>query len=85
MTFPLRYFRRWSFLSFCRQVQQMRVPVVSKGGSWRRKNAKFLRKSKEAFREFLYFFSPWRKVLQLIGGQSGSAGKSVFFLFPCVS
>lgn len=60
----------------------MRVPVVSKGESWRRKNAKFLRKSKGAFREFLYFFSPWRKALQLIGGES--AGKS-FFLFPSIS
>lgn len=63
----------------------MRVPVVSKGESWRRKNAKLLREGKEALREFLYFFSPWRKALQLIGGESGtrSAGKSCFFVsFP---
>lgn len=75
MSFHLRYFRRRAFkrvlLSFCREVQKMRVPVVSKAESWRRRNTKLLRKSREAFRDFLYFFSPWRKALQLIGGESG--------------
>lgn len=60
-------------LSFCRQVQRMAVPVVSEGESWRRRNAKLLREGKKALREFLYFFSPWRKALQLIGGESGNA------------
>ncbi|CAF97899.1 unnamed protein product, partial [Tetraodon nigroviridis] len=49
------------------QEQQKKVPVVSKGESWRRKNAKLLREGKEALKEILYFFSPWRKALQLIG------------------
>lgn len=47
----------------------MRVPVVSSRESWRRKKAKSLRKLKESTREFLYFFAPWRKTLQKIGGK----------------
>uniref|UniRef100_H3DP10 Transmembrane channel-like protein n=1 Tax=Tetraodon nigroviridis TaxID=99883 RepID=H3DP10_TETNG len=65
------------------QEQQKKVPVVSKGESWRRKNAKLLREGKEALKEILYFFSPWRKALQLIGGESWtrSAGQSSFLPF----
>lgn len=56
----------------------MRVPVVSKAESWRRKRTRVLRRLQEGAREFLYFFSPWRKALQLIGGEP--AGGFVFFL-----
>ncbi|KAK5862196.1 hypothetical protein PBY51_017619 [Eleginops maclovinus] len=63
-----------------RQIQQMRVPVVSSRESWKRKKAKSLRKLKESGRGFLSFFSLWSKTLQKIGGNFGGGVQS-YFLF----
>lgn len=57
----------------------MRVPVVSNGESWKRKRTKLLRGLKEGTTEFLYLFSPWRKTLQLIAGES--AGEHGFLAY----
>ncbi|XP_058504497.1 transmembrane channel-like protein 7 [Solea solea] len=63
-----------------RQVQEMQVPVVSSGKSWKWRQAKSLRKLKNNSREFLYFFVLWRKSLQKIGGNFGGGVQS-YFLF----
>uniref|UniRef100_UPI0037E866E9 transmembrane channel-like protein 7 n=1 Tax=Semicossyphus pulcher TaxID=241346 RepID=UPI0037E866E9 len=63
-----------------RQVQQMRVPVVSRKESWRIKKAKYLHKLKENARGFLYMFALWNKSLQKIGGNFGGGVQSYFLL-----
>lgn len=63
-----------------RQVQQMRVPVVSSRESWKLKKAKSLRKFKDNTRGFLNFVTPWSKTLQKIGGNFGGGVQS-YFLF----
>ncbi|XP_040900484.1 transmembrane channel-like protein 7 [Toxotes jaculatrix] len=63
-----------------REVQQMQVPVVSSMESWKRKKTKYLLKVKDNAREFLYFFIPWHKSLQKIGGNFGGGVQS-YFLF----
>ncbi|KAM9353480.1 voltage-gated chloride channel TMC4 [Symphorus nematophorus] len=63
-----------------RKAQQMQVPVVSSRESWKRNKAKSLHKLKNNTREFLYFFVPWHKSLQKIGGNFGGGVQS-FFLF----
>ncbi|KAI4811293.1 hypothetical protein KUCAC02_014205 [Chaenocephalus aceratus] len=67
-----------------RQVQQMQVPVVSSRDSWKRKNAKSLRKLKDCGMGFLSFFSLWSKTLQKIGGNFGGGVQS-YFLSSCGS
>ncbi|XP_037836038.1 transmembrane channel-like protein 4 isoform X2 [Kryptolebias marmoratus] len=61
-----------------RQVQQMRAHVSFGAESWRRNKTKSLRKLQQNVREFLYFFSLWRKSLQKIGGNFGGGVKSYF-------
>ncbi|XP_037532823.1 transmembrane channel-like protein 7 [Nematolebias whitei] len=56
----------------------MHAPVSSSADSWKRN--KSLRKLKNNIREFLYFFSLWRKSLQKIGGNFGGGVES-YFLF----
>ncbi|XP_041797877.1 transmembrane channel-like protein 7 [Chelmon rostratus] len=63
-----------------RQVQQMRVPVVSSRESWRLNKSKSLRKLRNDTREFFYVFALWRKSLQKIGGNFGGGVQS-YFLF----
>ncbi|XP_022612217.1 transmembrane channel-like protein 4 [Seriola dumerili] len=63
-----------------RQVQQMQVPVVSSTESWKRNKTKSLRKLKNNASGFLYFFAPWHKTLQKIGGNFGGGVQS-YFLF----
>ncbi|XP_013868146.1 transmembrane channel-like protein 4 [Austrofundulus limnaeus] len=63
-----------------RQVQQMRMPVSTSAKSWTHNKTKSLHKLKSNFREFLYFFSLWRKSLQKIGGNFGGGVES-YFLF----
>ncbi|XP_054903456.1 transmembrane channel-like protein 7 [Poeciliopsis prolifica] len=60
------------------QVQQMQVPAQFSGGSWKQKRSIFVRKFKSHLREFLYFFSPWGKTLQKIGGNFGGGVQSYF-------
>ncbi|XP_042345811.1 transmembrane channel-like protein 4 [Plectropomus leopardus] len=60
-----------------RQVQQMRVPVVS---SRKHKKTKALRKLRDNAREFLSIITPWSKTLQKIGGNFGGGVQS-YFLF----
>ncbi|KAM9852088.1 transmembrane channel-like protein 7 [Aulostomus maculatus] len=63
-----------------RQVQEMKAPGVSSGGSWKWRKTKFLHKLKEIVRGFFYFFTLWRKTLQMIGGNFGGGVQS-YFLF----
>ncbi|XP_056235862.1 transmembrane channel-like protein 7 [Seriola aureovittata] len=63
-----------------RQVQQMQVPVVSSVESWKRNKTKSLHKLKNNASGFLYFFTPWHKTLQKIGGNFGGGVQS-YFLF----
>lgn len=49
-----------------REVQQMRSPAFSRDVSWR--GRQMLRKLRNKCKEFLYFFSLWRKSVQMIGG-----------------
>lgn len=53
---------------FLRQVQKMRVPVVSKWGSWRIKQSKTFRHFCEIAKEVLSYLVPWKKGIQKIGG-----------------
>ncbi|KAI3361089.1 hypothetical protein L3Q82_013288 [Scortum barcoo] len=63
-----------------RQVQQMQVSVVSSRESWKRNKIKSMRKLKNNSREFVQFFTLWRKTLQKIGGNFGGGVQS-YFLF----
>lgn len=63
-----------------RQVQKMRVPVVSSQQSWRRKKARTLRRIRETVQQSLHFFTLWGRTLQKIGGNFGGGVQS-FFLF----
>ncbi|CAI5663967.1 unnamed protein product [Oreochromis niloticus] len=59
-----------------REVQQMRSPAVSRDASWR--GRQMLRKLRNKCKEFLYFFSLWRKSVQMIGGNFGGGVQSYF-------
>uniref|UniRef100_A0A668VE00 Transmembrane channel-like protein n=1 Tax=Oreochromis aureus TaxID=47969 RepID=A0A668VE00_OREAU len=59
-----------------REVQQMRSPAVSRDASW--KGRQMLRKLRNKCKEFLYFFSLWRKSVQMIGGNFGGGVQSYF-------
>ncbi|XP_030606402.1 transmembrane channel-like protein 7 [Archocentrus centrarchus] len=61
-----------------REVQQMRLPVVSRFQSWKGRRTKSLRKAENNCRQFFYFFSLWRKSLQKIGGNFGGGVLSYF-------
>uniref|UniRef100_A0A1A8CW68 Transmembrane channel-like protein n=3 Tax=Nothobranchius kadleci TaxID=1051664 RepID=A0A1A8CW68_NOTKA len=63
-----------------RQVQQMQVPASSNAASWKHNKTKSLRKLKNNFREFLYYFTLWGRSLQKIGGNFGGGVQS-YFLF----
>ncbi|KAF7657228.1 hypothetical protein LDENG_00030420 [Lucifuga dentata] len=63
-----------------RQVQQMKVPVVSSVESWKKRKAKSLHKLRDGARRFLSFFTLWNKSFQKIGGNFGSGVQS-YFLF----
>uniref|UniRef100_A0A3P8SGW7 Transmembrane channel-like protein n=1 Tax=Amphiprion percula TaxID=161767 RepID=A0A3P8SGW7_AMPPE len=63
-----------------RQVQQMKIPVVSSSDSWKLKRTKTLRTIKARGREVLSFLTLWKKTLQKIGGNFGGGVKS-YFLF----
>ncbi|XP_072250273.1 transmembrane channel-like protein 7 [Leuresthes tenuis] len=60
------------------QVQKMKVPVLSKAGSWKWNKTKSLQKLTNNIREFLSFFSLWGKTLQTIGGNFGGGVQSYF-------
>ena len=53
-----------------RRAQQKQVTVASSRDSW--KKAKTLRVLRDNSRAFLYYFAPWNKTLQLIGGKYGN-------------
>nr|XP_004541231.2 transmembrane channel-like protein 4 [Maylandia zebra] len=59
-----------------REVQQMRSPAFSRDVSWR--GRQMLRKLRNKCKEFLYFFSLWRKSVQMIGGNFGGGVQSYF-------
>ncbi|KAL3980655.1 cadherin 17, LI cadherin [Sarotherodon galilaeus] len=59
-----------------REVQQMRSPAVSRDAYWR--GRQMLRKLRNKCKEFLYFFSLWRKSVQMIGGNFGGGVQSYF-------
>ncbi|KAM3614646.1 uncharacterized protein V6R79_017409 [Siganus canaliculatus] len=63
-----------------RQGQQNKGPVASTTNSWKRKQAKVLRKVKDVATKVLSFFTLWRKTLQKIGGNFGGGVQS-YFLF----
>ncbi|XP_057196631.1 transmembrane channel-like protein 7 [Triplophysa rosa] len=62
------------------QVQKMRVPVVSRWGSWRIKQSKTFRHFCEIAKEVLSYLVPWKKGIQKIGGHFGGGVQS-YFLF----
>ncbi|XP_062255817.1 transmembrane channel-like protein 7 [Platichthys flesus] len=63
-----------------RQVQQMKVPVVSRAESWKWKKTRSLRKLKDNSKQVLDVFTLWKKTLQKIGGNFGS-GVHSYFIF----
>lgn len=62
------------------QVQKMRVPVVSRWGSWSIKQSKSFRHFCETAKEVLSYLVPWKKGIQKIGGHFGGGVQS-YFLF----
>ncbi|XP_029927568.1 transmembrane channel-like protein 7 [Myripristis murdjan] len=63
-----------------RQVQQMRVPVVTSWESWKRSKNKSLHRFTLNASGFLSVFTLWRRTLQKIGGNFGGGVQS-YFLF----
>ncbi|KAG9334294.1 hypothetical protein JZ751_008276 [Albula glossodonta] len=63
-----------------RQVQQMKVPVVSGWQSWRRSKSKTLKRFREEAGGTLAYVALWRRNLQKIGGHFGGGVQS-YFLF----
>ncbi|MCI4374278.1 hypothetical protein PGIGA_G00004510 [Pangasianodon gigas] len=63
-----------------RQVQQMRVPVVSSWGSWHFRHSKSFRRFREDVSSILSFIELWRKSMHQIGGHFGGGVQS-YFLF----
>ncbi|KAB5586654.1 hypothetical protein PHYPO_G00004150 [Pangasianodon hypophthalmus] len=63
-----------------RQVQQMRVPVVSSWGSWHFRHSKSFRRFREDVSSVLSFVELWRKSVHQIGGHFGGGVQS-YFLF----
>ncbi|KAI1885870.1 hypothetical protein AGOR_G00208220 [Albula goreensis] len=63
-----------------RQVQQMKVPVVSGWQSWRRSKSKTLKRFREEAGGILAYVALWRRNLQKIGGHFGGGVQS-YFLF----
>lgn len=63
-----------------RRSQQEQSPLNTNTPSWKKKNSKILVKLKTGITEILHFLTPWRKSLQIIGGNFGGGVQS-FFLF----
>ncbi|XP_017321089.1 transmembrane channel-like protein 7 [Ictalurus punctatus] len=63
-----------------RQVQQMRIPVVSSWGSWRFRHSKSFRRFREDLSSILSFVQLWRRPMHQIGGHFGGGVQS-YFLF----
>ncbi|XP_034144608.1 transmembrane channel-like protein 7 [Esox lucius] len=61
-----------------REVQQMRVPVVTNWQSWKRSKAKSLRRFRADTEGALSSIALWRKALLNIGGQFGGGVQSYF-------
>ncbi|XP_073667664.1 transmembrane channel-like protein 7 isoform X8 [Paramisgurnus dabryanus] len=62
------------------QVQKMKIPVVSRWGSWSIKHSKSFRHFCETAKEVLSYLVLWRKGIQKIGGHFGGGVQS-YFLF----
>ncbi|XP_055066390.2 transmembrane channel-like protein 7 isoform X2 [Misgurnus anguillicaudatus] len=62
------------------QVQKMKIPVVSRWGSWSIKHSKSFRHFCEIAKEVLSYLVLWRKGIQKIGGHFGGGVQS-YFLF----
>ncbi|XP_066538396.1 transmembrane channel-like protein 4 [Hoplias malabaricus] len=62
------------------QVQKMRVPVVTRWGSWRVHQSKAFRRFREEAKDMLSKVVIWRKTTQKIGGHFGGGVQS-YFLF----
>lgn len=63
-----------------REVQQMRVPVVTRWQSWKHSKGRSLRRFRENARGALAYIALWRKALHKIGGHFGGGVQS-YFLF----
>ncbi|KAK2855401.1 hypothetical protein Q7C36_007270 [Tachysurus vachellii] len=63
-----------------RQVQQMRVPVVSSWGSWRFRHSKSFQRFREDLASVSSLLELWRKSMHQIGGHFGGGVQS-YFLF----
>ncbi|XP_053473379.1 transmembrane channel-like protein 7 [Ictalurus furcatus] len=63
-----------------RQVQQMRIPVVSSWGSWRFRHSKSFRRFREDLSSVLSFVQLWRRPMHQIRGHFGGGVQS-YFLF----
>lgn len=63
-----------------REVQQMRVPVVTSWQSWKHSKGRSLRRFRENARGALAYIALWRKALHKIGGHFGGGVQS-YFLF----
>ncbi|XP_048881656.1 transmembrane channel-like protein 7 isoform X2 [Brienomyrus brachyistius] len=63
-----------------RQVQQMKVPVMSNWQSWKISKSKTMKRFLEESREVLAYVAPWRRTLHKIGGHFGGGVQS-YFLF----
>ncbi|KAK3571761.1 hypothetical protein QTP86_018721 [Hemibagrus guttatus] len=63
-----------------RQVQQMRVPVVSSWGSWRLRHSKSLQRFRDGLASVSSLLVLWRKSMHQIGGHFGGGVRS-YFLF----
>ncbi|XP_046897283.1 transmembrane channel-like protein 7 [Hypomesus transpacificus] len=63
-----------------REVQQMRVPVVTSWESWKRSKGRSLNRLRENASGGLAYIALWRKALQKIGGNFGGGVQS-YFLF----
>ncbi|KAG5856356.1 hypothetical protein ANANG_G00007130 [Anguilla anguilla] len=62
------------------QVQQMKIPAVSRWQSWKMQKSKTLKRFRESSGGALAYVALWRRVLQKIGGHFGGGVQS-YFLF----